>query len=127
MGARSFAAALTHPLMPNLRSVKFYRKHYALTQEDLAVLLAYSQTGISRLEGDPDAGMLDTAFALQVLFGLPPSQVYWKVYQEVEEAVMARAAALDEKVRGRTDPDSLQKQQLLIDMVDRARTVADAL
>jgi len=126
MGAWHFAAALTHPLMPTLRSVKFYRKHYALTQDELAGLLAYSQTGISRLESDPDAGTLDTAFALQVLFGLPPSQVYWKVYQEVEEAVMARAAALDESVRDKADPDSRCKQQLLIDMVDRARISDDA-
>lgn len=111
--------------MPTLRSVKFYRKHYALTQDDLARLLDLSQTGISRLESDPDAGMLDTAFALQVLFGLPPSHVYWKLHHSVEEAVMARAVALDREVRSKADPDSLRKQQLLADMVDRARHVTD--
>ena len=109
--------------MSSLRSVRFYRKHYALTQGELAALLSLSQTGISRLESDPDAGTLETAFALQVLFGLPPSEVYWKLHQAVEEAVMARAVDLDRQVRQRTDPDSVCKQQLLADMVDRARRV----
>ena len=111
--------------MSTLHTVRFYRKHYALTQDDLARLLALSQTAVSRLEGDPDSGTLETAFALQVLFGLSPRQVFWRIYQQVEEAVMARAVGLDRELRGRSDPDSLRKQQLLADMVDRARHVTD--
>jgi DNA-binding XRE family transcriptional regulator len=127
MNAWQLAAALIDTPMSNLRSVRFYRKHYALTQDELARLLAVSQTVVSRLESDPDAGTLETALALQVLFGLPPAQVFWRLYQAVEEAVMARAVVLDQELRDKSDPDSLRKQQLLSDMVDRARRVSDDL
>jgi len=89
------------------------------------MLLDVSQAAISRLESDPEGLSLETAFALQVLFGLPPSRVFWKAYQAVEEAVMARAAALDRILRERSDPATRRKQQLLEDMVDRARRVTE--
>ena len=121
MSAWGHAAALTESLMSTISFVRSYRKHYALTQDELADLLALSQTAVSRLEDDPGTGSLDTALALQVLFGLQPGVVFRRLYLRVEEAVMARAARLDRKLRGKTDPDSMRKQQLLADMVDRAR------
>lgn len=111
--------------MSTLSFVRSYRKHYGLSQRELAGLLACSQTIVSRLEDNPDAGNLDTALALEVLFGLQPSIVFRRLYLVVEEAVMARAAKLDRKVRGKPDPRSLRRQQLLADIVDRARPAAD--
>ena len=112
--------------MPQFPTLRAYRKHYSLTQGELADLLCVSQTRISRLEDNPDAGALETAFALEVLFALSPRQTFRRLYREIEELIMARAAQLDRMVRGRSDPSSRRKQLLLQDMVARVEP-AEAL
>jgi len=100
------------------------RRKHALTQTELADLIGISQTLVGRLE-DATSGKvytlrLETAFALQVVFGKRPGQLFLPLFEEVEEAVMGRAAALDRALDGRTDSAAEHKRALLMEMVRRA-------
>lgn len=100
------------------------RRKHALTQSELAHLLDISQKAVSRLE-DADSGnichlRLETAFAIQVVFGKRPGQLFPLLFEEVEDAVMGRALALDRALDGRTDRATEHKRALLTDMVRRA-------
>ena len=98
-----------------------YRKNWALTQEELASLLAISQTAISRLEGGGETDTLETAFGLQVVFDVQPRNLFRRRYDKVEDSVMARATKLDRQLRDKKDPGSVRKQHLLASMIKRAR------
>lgn len=106
--------------MTPIHTVAAYRKRHALTQEELAHLLSVSQSAVARLEHDGEAIKLGTALALQVIFDVQPRLIFRGLYATVEEAVMARAAELDRKVRSKTDAPSLKKQRLLSSIVKRA-------
>lgn len=109
--------------MSHSQTVRLNRKRTALSQGDLADLLAISQTAISRLEGAAESTTLETALGLQVVFDLQPRLLFHRLYASVEEAVMARATKLDRQLRGKTDAASLKKQRLLGAMVKRAKPV----
>lgn len=100
------------------------RRKHALTQSELAGLLGISQKAVSRLEDTTSENIrylrLETAFAIQVVFGKRPGQLFSGLFEEVEDAVMARAAALDHSLDGRSDRATEHKRSLLADMVRRA-------
>jgi transcriptional regulator with XRE-family HTH domain len=100
------------------------RRKHALSQAELAGLLGVDQTTVSRLEqspGDTTQNLrLDLAFALQAVFGKRPGELFAVLLNEVEDAVMLRAAALDRTLDGRNDRASEHKRALLSDMVRRS-------
>jgi len=87
-------------------------------------LLGVTQTAISRLEGDGEPATLEAAFGLQVVFGIQPRLFCQRLYVTVEDTVMKRATKLDRDLRGKTDPSSLKKLDLLASMVSRSRLTA---
>lgn len=97
------------------------RKRFALSQGELGLLIALSQGEVSRLEEDRRSTKLETAFALQVMFGVQPRDMFVRRYAKVEEAVMRRASRLDRKLRGKEDAASVKKRQLLAEIVRRAK------
>ena len=101
-------------------SLRIHRRRWALSQEELAELLSLSRTAITRLENESESTRLVTAFGLMVVFGIKTEVMQKSLYTQVEDAVMRRAAVLDEKLRGNTDPKSLRKIELLSDMIRRA-------
>jgi len=101
--------------------VRLNRKRFALSQGELAGLLALTQGEISKLEEDRRSTKLETAFALQVVFGVQPRDMFVRRYDKVEEAVMRRASRLDRTLQGKTDAASIKKQRLLAAMVQRAK------
>lgn len=107
--------------MTTIRTLRSLRKEFALTQSELAGLLAVSQTVVSRIEGDEEPAALETALCLQVIFDVEPHRLFHRRYGRVEDAVMRRAAELDQFLAGRTDLHSARKQRLLAAMVRRAR------
>lgn len=107
--------------MPNVYIVRTLRKRFALSQGELANLLALSQGEISRLEDDRHVARLETVFALQILFDTEPSKLFPRHYTTTEEAVMRRASRLDLALRGRTDAASLKKKGLLAALVSRVQ------
>lgn len=116
------AATLT--LFDMLTQLVLLRRKHALTQEELAGLLGIVQTTVSRLEHAADDEVqnvrLETAFALQVVFGKRPSQLFATLFDEVEDAVMLRAAVLDQSLDGQDDSAAKHKRALLSDMARRA-------
>ena len=112
--------------MSHAPTVALHRKRWALSQGELADLLATSQTHISRIE-DGEAvptAKLELALGLQVIFGRAPRTLFNAMYQAVEEAVMTRAAELDVALRDKHDPESTKKKQLLTAMLKRATSTS---
>lgn len=110
--------------MATHHTVRALRRRFALNQKELAGLLGLSQSAVSRLESRGEPATLETTLALQVIFGEQPKLLFHERYASVEDAVMRRAAELDRKLRGKTDPASLKKLELLEGMVKRAQPVA---
>ncbi|MDF7774289.1 helix-turn-helix domain-containing protein [Sphingomonas sp. AOB5] len=92
------------------------RRKHALTQYDLADLIGVSQSTIGRLEDDPSYAQrlrLDAVLALQVIYGKLPGKLFPHLYEEVEDAVMRRVAALDRKLDGQTGSTAEHRRALL--------------
>ena len=106
--------------MTHKTSVRTLRLANALTQEELANLLGISQTIVSRLESSMAMAPRETVMGLQVIFGVPPCELFASTYEKIESAILRRAASLDAALQDNTDPDSLKKLALLRDMVKRA-------
>jgi len=100
------------------------RRRHALKQSELAKLIDIVQTTVGRLENGRDETVhnlrLETAFALQVVFGKRPDQIFNQLFQEVEDAVMSRAAEFDRDLDGLNDRATEHKRALLLDMVRRS-------
>lgn len=107
--------------MTHIKMVRLTRKRFALSQGELADLLALSQGEISRLEDDRHVAGLETVFALQILFDVEPRDLFPRRYAKAEEAVMRRASKLDRLLQGKTDAASLKKQRMLAAMVKRVK------
>jgi transcriptional regulator with XRE-family HTH domain len=110
---------MTHP-----QTVQSNRKGSALTQEEIAGLLDVSQTTVSRLEMKGSSTTLELALGLQVIFGSQPRVLFSKLYAEIEDAVMRRAADLERTLRTKTDPISEKKKRHLASMSKRALVTA---
>jgi hypothetical protein len=99
-----------------------HRKRWALTKQDLAHLIGYrARDPISRCEASLREPTIRLAIGCEVVFGLTSRELFPALYTDVEDIVMDRAAALDERLRGRDDPGSARKRELLRLMVERAQ------
>ena len=106
-------------------SVALHRKRWALSQDELATLLATSQANVSRIEeGEADRSIrLEVALGLQVVFGRGPRSLFAALFDMIEEEVMTRAADLEVNLRDLHDAESLKKKQLLAQMLKRATSL----
>ena len=125
-GTASCGRNLIEPAMKHIQMVRLNRKRFALSQGELATLLALTQGEISKLEEDRRSTKLETAFALQIVFDVQPKDMFVRRYAKVEEAVMRRASRLDLRLQGKTDAASVKKQRLLSAMVRRSRPLRRA-
>ena len=87
---------MSHPLPSYLRT---YRKRSGLTQEEIAFLLD-TQNGatLSRYERLSSTPSLETALALEAVFGVPARELFRGVFAEVETSVIQRARLLSEQL-----------------------------
>ncbi len=106
--------------MTHIQTLQSKRKGSALTQEEIAEMLSVSQTTVSRLELGKISTTLEIALGLQVIFGSQPRALFSKLYAEIEDAVMRRAAELERTLRTMTDPISEKKRRHLASMSKRA-------
>lgn len=101
--------------------VRTERRRWALTQREMASLLGFeSRASVSRIElgkYDPD---LETALALEVLFGVAPRIMFPQVFGEIEEQVMCQAVLLYEATEKSSKPRERRKRELLELAVRRA-------
>lgn len=113
--------------MPHVNFIRFNRNRCALTQNELADLLDISQSTLSEMELLGETAGLESALALQIIFGTQPRQMFAALYARIENAVMTRAALLDEKLRHKIDVKSQRKLRTLAAMVKRATSKANEL
>lgn len=111
---------------PPLCYVRPLRRRWALTQDELAVLLGLeSRSNISRIEQGERLPSLEAALALEVLFGVAPKAMFPHVYAETEEAVMGVAARVHEGSIHSTNPREKRKCALLEAALARATQSAN--
>lgn len=81
--------------------LRTHRKRSRLSQDDVAFLLG-SRTGarVSRYEHFRRQPTLQTAFAYEVIFGIPAQELFGGLYEEVQRATVRRTHKFAEKVRG---------------------------
>lgn len=104
-----------------LNYVRTERRRWALTQKEVADLLGFeSRTCISRIEQGKRVPGLESALALEVLFGLAPRSMFPHLYLEVEEDVMSQALHLYEAIEHSTTPRERRKRELLEIALKRA-------
>jgi DNA-binding XRE family transcriptional regulator len=98
-----------------------HRKRWALTKQELAHLIGFhSRDPITRCEMSAREPTIKLALGCEIVFGLETRSLFPALYARTEEAVMTRAAALDEALRGREDLAAVRKRRLLQLMVERA-------
>lgn len=103
--------------------LRSHRRKWAITQRELAFLLGHkSPTHISRLEQGKRTPSKDIVFACEVLFGIPARSCFPKLYAEVEETVLARAATLYEHLDNETSKNAIRKKEFLSTALKRAIT-----
>jgi DNA-binding XRE family transcriptional regulator len=107
--------------------VRRNRKHWSLSQDELARLLGVTQSAASRCESGEHAPEIEVALGLQVVFSRSPRALFPDLYRKVEEAVMAVAAEMDRELEGKTDRLSVRKQQLLQSMSVRSEDTSQRL
>jgi hypothetical protein len=100
--------------------VRANRTRWALSAEELARLLGRDASMVCRLERCGQIPGGKTALGCQVIFGVAAREMFPRLYDQVEEAVMARALRLYEQLDGKTDRKSVRKRELLSDMMSRA-------
>lgn len=109
-----------------LNYVRTERRRWALTQKEVADLLGIENRAcISRIEQGERIPSLESALALEVLFGEPPKLLFPHIYAETEEALMVRAAALHESLIHSTKAREKRKRDLLELALKRAITLSD--
>lgn len=100
--------------------LRTHRKRAGLTQSETAALLGL-ETGenISRYERESRRPTLETAFALQAIFGVESRELFPGLYREVEQGVRKRARALL-KERGAKDPELRGRKQAFLEALASA-------
>jgi transcriptional regulator with XRE-family HTH domain len=87
---------MSHKLPNYLRT---YRKHAALSQEELAFLLGLSKGNkVSRHEQSARLPNIETLLAYEVVFGIPPRILFAGLFEKVEHLTKERAGALIAKL-----------------------------
>lgn len=99
-----------------------HRKRWALSKQELAHLVGYrAGNTISRCETSEREPTFRLALGCEVVFGIQARALFPALYARVEDIVMERAAALDERLRGREDAGAERRRELLRAMVERAQ------
>lgn len=98
-----------------------YRRRWGLEQQELARLIGVQgQPAVSRLEYGKRHPSLAHAFALFIIFGTSPQELFPGLFEKVEASVMARAYELYDELQGNSAKATRVKLDLLEDAFDRA-------
>jgi len=94
---------------------------YGFTQEELAGLIGRGGrervSGVERAKAQPNAAEI---LAYSILFGLSPAELFPAYYDLVEESLIERAYALDERLLEVKTKEARNKRQLLRGALGRA-------
>lgn len=104
-----------------LCAVRTHRRRWALTQREVATLLGFeSRTSVSRIEQGKHVPNLETALALEVVFGVAPREMFPSIFGEIEEQVMRQSLELYEATLQSSKPRERRKRELLEVALKRA-------
>lgn len=104
---------MTSYQLPNY--LRANRKRLALSQDEVAFLLG-TQSGakVCRNERFVREPSLATAFAYEVIYQKPASQLFGGLYQRIEQEVASRAKTLTGRIGDRApNPQTLHKRETL--------------
>ena len=91
-----------------------YRKRHGLTQDEMAFLLGSTDgSSVSHFERGVREPSLRSAFACEVMFGVPARELFPGIYEEVEQDVKTRAQTLSERSNNSKSRLTWHKQKLL--------------
>jgi transcriptional regulator with XRE-family HTH domain len=97
-------------------SVSYLRTHrrlWGLTQKELAELVSLrNATHLSKVENGKHTPRLEVVLACQVIFGIPPSDMFPDVYAQVEDRVMRSIGQFHLALEHTTSPEGLRKREL---------------
>jgi len=101
--------------------VRTSRQRHALTTDEVALLIGQKgKAAVPQFEAGSRVPTLEVALALQVVFGLPPREMFPELFERIEDAVMRRASELHARLDGLTDRFSEAKRSLLEEMPGRS-------
>ncbi|MGH7716066.1 MAG: helix-turn-helix transcriptional regulator [Vulcanimicrobiaceae bacterium] len=111
--------------MAALTYLRTHRKLWALTQEDLGMLLgrrtSLRRSTIYRLEAGSISPSVRVAFACELLFGKEARQLFPDFYDDLESIIVGRAEQMHRSLGERSDVQSLRKRELLEQIMERVR------
>lgn len=103
------------------RYVRTHRRLWGLTVKELAALIGLkSVPNMSRIEHGKRAPKIEVALACQVIFGIPPAEMFPHVYTLVEDRVMWNISQLHLALENTTSPAGLRKRELCERALKRA-------
>lgn len=94
------------------------RKRSGLSQSDLALLLGISGSALCRSEGLSRRPTIELAVGAEVIFGHPMKEVFPAFYEEIEQAIVARARRRRDRYAAR--PKAGTKLRALDAILERA-------
>lgn len=111
---------MSHKLPNYLRT---YRKHAALSQDEVAFLLGLSKGNkISRHEHSARVPSIEALLAYEVIFGVPPRDLFAGTFEKVEHLTRERAEALIAKLSaGKLTRVTAKKLQVLRGLVSHQK------
>jgi transcriptional regulator with XRE-family HTH domain len=99
-----------------------YRRRWGFTQPELSFLLGHrSASVVSRLELGLRQPSLETAFAFEVIFGVPAAELFPSLFDSTEEEVLTRAYDLYERFQDDPSKVARLKFQILKEAFERAK------
>src|SRR6266849_5104917 len=100
--------------------VRPLRRRWGLTQRELAFLIgAKSGTIVSRIEGVRRTPSLSATFALAIVFGAEPPELFPGLFSQIHEDVLRRASELYEELQGNPSKTTRVKLDFLEAVLSR--------
>lgn len=107
--------------MPHANHLRRHRRQWALSQEQVALLLGLrARSIVSKYERGRGTPQLRYALAYQFVFGVRLEDLFPDLSRDVVDRVMQAAARLDEQSRDQGDPAAQRRAEFLRAMIRRA-------
>ena len=110
---------MSRSLPSYLTSLRLQR---GLTQPELADLLGIGPSLLSKVETLDRRPTARVILAAEIVFGVPARDIFPGAYHVIESAVVQRARNLRGELKGKSDPTSVTKRQLVKELTQRAST-----
>ncbi len=102
--------------------LKTHRKRWGLSQDEVARLAGcQNRVSVAQYEGLRALPTLETAFALQALFGVPAHEIFPGTYLKVENEVKSRASGMLGELPEQSESKIVKLKRKLVEAVSRGK------